>query len=187
MPTQKKVETVEELREQIEKSTITIAADYAGLSVSEMLTLRRAVRDTGSVEMRVVKNRLFRRAAEAAGKPELVELLEGPTAIIFGYEDVVAPAKAAADYMRTARNTFALRKGVMDGQVLSSADLQSLASLPPKPVLLGELATALQGPIAQFAGLVRNILQVPPGRLLNDTMYTFAGLLEARAKQVEGA
>ena len=187
MPTQKKVETVEALREQIEKSTITIAADYAGLSVSEMLTLRRAVRDAEGVELRIVKNRLFLRAAQAAGKPELAELLEGPTAIIFGYADIVAPAKAATEYMRTARNTFAVRNGVMDGQVLSLADLQSLASLPPKPVLLGQLAGALQGPIAGFATLVRNILQVPPGRLLNDTMYTFAGLLEARAKQVEGA
>jgi len=185
MPTQRKIETVEELRQQIERSSIAIAASYSGLTVSEMFQLRRAVHEGG--ELRVVKNRLFRRAAEAAGKPELTELLEGATAIIFGFDDVVAPARAATEYMRTARNSFALRKGVMDGQVLSLADLQSLATLPPKPVLLAQVAGALQAPIANFAALLRNVLSIPPARLLNDTMGTFAGLLEARAKQVEGA
>ena len=63
MPTQKKVERVEELRERIERSSIAIAADYRGLTVTEMSQLRRAIREAG-VEMRVVKNRLFLRAAE---------------------------------------------------------------------------------------------------------------------------
>jgi hypothetical protein len=89
--------------------------------------------------------------------------------------------------MRTARNSFAVRKGVMDGQMLSLADLQSLASLPPKPILAGMIAGALQSPIARFAGIVKSVLAIPPGRLLNDSMYTFNGLLEARAKQLEGA
>jgi len=186
MATQRKIDTVEELRGSIERSSIAIAADYAGLSVSAMLQLRRAVREAG-VEMRVVKNRLFLRAATAAGKPEMADLLKGPTAIIFGFDDIIAPAKIVTEYMRTARNTFAVRNGVMDGQLLSLADLQSLATLPSKPELLAKIAGGLQSPIANFAGLVRNILSVPPGRLLNDSMTTFAGLLEARAKQVEAA
>ena len=183
MPTQKKIEAVEELRERIERAQIVIAADYAGLSVTEMSELRRAVRETG--ELRVVKNRLFLRAAEAAGHPELAELLEGPTVIVFGFDDVAAPAKAVTEYQRTARNTFAVRKGALEGQVLSSADLQSLASLPPRPVLIAQLAGALQAPVANLAGLIGRVLSVPPGRLLNDSFTTFAGLLEARAKQLE--
>lgn len=183
MPTQKKVETVEELRERIERAQIVIAADYAGLSVTQMSELRRAVLESG--ELRVVKNRLFLRAAEAAGHPELAELLEGPTVIVFGFDDIAAPAKAVSEYQRTARNTFAVRKGAFGGQVLSSAQLQELASLPPRPVLLGQLAGALQAPVANLAGLIKNVLAVPPGRLLNDSFTTFAGLLEARAKQLE--
>jgi len=183
MPTQKKVEAVEELRERIERAQIVIAADYAGLSVTDMSELRRAVRESG--ELRVVKNRLFLRAAEAAGHPELAELLEGPTVIVFGFEDVAAPAKAVTEYQRTARNTFAVRKGALEGRVLSSADLTALANLPPRPVLLAQLAGALQAPVANLAGLIRNVLSVPPGRLLNDSFTTFAGLLEARAKQLE--
>jgi large subunit ribosomal protein L10 len=184
--TQKKIEAVEELRGRIERCTIAIAAEYRGLSVTEMGALRRAVRDAG-VELRVVKNRLFARAAAAAQRPELAELVEGPTAIVFGYEDIAPAARAVTEYMRTARNAFAVRKGAMDGQLLSLADLQDLASLPPKPILIGQIAGALQSPIARFAGLVKSVLAVPPGRLLNDSMYTFNGLLEARAKQLEAA
>ncbi len=186
MATEKKIETVEELRDRIQRCTIAIAADFRGLKVTEMVQLRRAIRDAGQ-ELRVVKNRLFLRAAQAAGQPEMVELAEGPTAIIFGYDDAVTPARAATQYMRSARNAFAVRKGVMDGQVLSLAVLQELADLPPKPVLAGQLAGALQAPVARLSWLLGSLLASPPGRLLNDSLYTFTGLLEARSKQLEGA
>ncbi|MEX1255618.1 MAG: 50S ribosomal protein L10 [Dehalococcoidia bacterium] len=186
MTTQKKIETVEELRERIERSTIAIAAEYRGLSVTHMSQLRRAIREAG-VELRVVKNRLFLRAANDAGRPELAELLEGPTAIIFGFDDVTAPAKAATEYMRTARNTFAVRKGVLNGQLLSLADVQDLAALPPREVLIAKLAGALQSPITQLARLLNAAMKNPAGVLINDSMRTFGGLLEARAKQLEGA
>ena len=174
MPTQKKIETVEELRACIERAAIAMAAGYRGMSVVEIGALRRAVHDLG-VDVKVVKNRLFLRAAEAAGRPELAQLLDGPTAIVFGYEDVAGPAKAVTEYMRTARTAFALRNGVMDGRLLSLADLQDLASLPPRTVLLGQLAGLLQAPVTRLAGL------------LNGTMQNFAGLIDARAKQLERA
>ncbi|MCI0849393.1 MAG: 50S ribosomal protein L10 [Chloroflexi bacterium] len=186
MPAQKKVDIVEELRAQIEQSVIAIAADYRGLTVTEMVTLRRAIRDAG-VQLRVVKNRLFRRAAEEAKRPEMAQLAEGPTAIIFSYDDVVAPAKAIVEYMRTARNAFAMRIGVMDGQVLTTDELRDLAALPSREILAGQLAGALQGPVRQLAGLFSNILSIPPRRLLDDSVRTFGGLLEARAKQLEAA
>ncbi len=186
MPTQRKIDTVQELRDRIERCAIAIAADYRGLSVTEMVRLRRAIREAG-VEMRVVKNRLFRRAAQDAKRPEMAELLDGPTAIIFGYDDVTIPAKAAAEYMRSARDAFAVRNGVMDGQLLSRADLEDLGSLPPREILAGQVAAALQAPVARLAGLLSSLLANAPGRLLNDSMYTFTGLLEARATQLEGA
>lgn len=187
MPTEKKIETVEELRGRIERATIAIAASYSGLSVGQMVQLRRAIHEVPGVEMRVVKNRLFLRAAEAAGKPEMAELLEGPTAIIFGFEDVASPARAASEYQRAARNTFELRKGVMDGRVLGVTDLQALADLPPREVLIAQVAGALQSPVARLLGLLNSMVANGPGRLLNDSMTTFTGLLEARAKQMEGA
>lgn len=186
MATEKKIETVQELRDRIERCVIVIAADYRGLTVTEMSQLRRAIREAG-VEMRVVKNRLFLRALQEANRPEMAELLEGPTAIIFGYDDVVAPARVATEYMRSARNAFAMRNGVLDGQLLNTADLQDLASLPPREILAGQVAGALQAPVARLAGLLSSLLANGAGRLLNDSLHTFAGLMEARAKQMEGA
>ena len=186
MATEKKIEIVQELRDRIERCVIAIAADYRGLTVTEMGQLRSAIREAG-VEMRVVKNRLFLRALQEADRPEMAELLEGPTAIIFGYDDVVAPARVATEYMRSARNAFAMRNGVLDGQLLNTADLQDLASLPPREILAGQVAGALQAPVARLAGLLSSLLANGAGRLLNDSLHTFAGLMEARAKQMEGA
>jgi large subunit ribosomal protein L10 len=186
MPTQKKIEKVQELRERIERATIAIAAEYRGLTVAEMAALRRAIREAG-VELKVVKNRLFLRAAQEAGKPTMAELLEGPTAVVFGYGDVAAAAKAVVEYEKSARNAFAVRRAVLDGQVLEKRDVQALAELPPREVLVGQIAGALQAPLARLAGLLAQVLTNPAGLLLHDSMRTFSGLLEARAKQLEGA
>lgn len=186
MATQKKIDEVQELRDRIERSVIAIGADYRGLTVTEMGELRRAVREAG-VEMRVIKNRLFLRAARDAEQPEMAELLDGPTVIIFSYEDPTAAARATTEYMRSASNSFAVRKGVMDGQVLSLADVQDVGTLPPREIMIGQVVGALQSPVATFAGLLQNLMVMGPSRLFSDSVQTFAGLLEAKAKQLEGA
>jgi ribosomal protein L10 len=89
MPTPKKERMVEELRERIARITIAVGADYRGLTVPEMVQLRRKMRSAG-VELKVVKNTLTRLAAERAGRPVLNELIEGPTALAFGYGDIMA-------------------------------------------------------------------------------------------------
>ncbi len=187
MPTEKKIELVEELRDRIERCEIAIATEYRGLKVNEMVELHRTIREADGVELRVVKNRLFKIAAEAAKRPEMAELVDGPTAIMFGFEDVAAPARAATEYMKTAKNDFAMRLGVMGTQVLSAADLKELATLPPKPELIAKLAGALQGPITNLAGLFAKLMPHGPVRLLDDSVTTLAGLLDARAEQLEGA
>ncbi len=187
LPTEKKIELVAELRDRIERSEIVIAAEYRGLRVAEMVELHRAMKAADGVEMRVVKNRLFKIAVEEAKRPEMAELADGPTAIIFGFEDVATPARAAAEYMKKAGNDFAMRLGVMGTQLLSKEDLTELATLPPKPELIARLAGALQGPIANLAGLFGKLMPHMPVRLLDDSVTTLAGLLDARAEQLEGA
>ena len=186
MPTQRKIDLVEELRDRIERCGIAIATEYRGMTVTEMVKLRRAMSEAG-VELRVVKNRLFLLAAKAAGKPEMAELAEGPTAIVFGYDDITAPARAIIEYTRTAGDSFAMRNGALDGQILSADELRDLGELPPREVLIGQVVGALQSPVAQFAGLLRILLTNPAGLLLNDSLRTFTGLVEARAGQLEGA
>jgi large subunit ribosomal protein L10 len=173
MPTARKEASVSELKELVEKASIVISAEYRGLTVKEITGLRRALRDAG-VEARVVKNRLFQLAAQQAGVPDAGGVVEGPTMVIFGYGDIVAPSKAIADYIRTARNAFAPKKAFMDGQVVDGTIVTELASLPSREQLIGKLAGAFISPVQTFANLI------------NDSMRTFAQLIDARASQLEG-
>jgi large subunit ribosomal protein L10 len=174
MPTARKVETVKELKELLDRSSVVMGADYRGLSVGEITSLRKHLRDQG-IEMHVIKNTLFALAAKAAGKPELSELCEGPTAVLVGFDDPVAPVKTVVEYQRTARNSFAARKAYLEGQIFAADRLSELATLPPRETLIAELAGGLQSVLTTFAYLVQATLQ------------EFAGLVDARAEQAGGA
>jgi large subunit ribosomal protein L10 len=186
MPTQRKIETVGELAERIARSTLAVSASYLGLTVAEMGALRRQLREAG-VEVRVIKNSLFRLAAEQAGRPEVAELAEGPTAIAFAYGDILTPARALTDYVRTARNAFALRRAFTDGRSLSVRDLEELARLPSREVLIGQVAGAIQTPVARLSYLLSASLVNQAATLLTSSLQQLLGLLEARASQMEGA
>ena len=177
---------LEELETDLRAMGSCVVVSFDKLDVARDEEVRTKLREAG-LRLRVVKNRLFLRACREAKQPEMAELMDGPTAVIFGYEDVTAPVRAASEYMRTAKNDFALRMGVMTGQLLSAADLKGLAALPPRELLAGQLARALQAPVANLAGLLDKLLPRAPGRLLQDSVNTFSGLLEARATQLEGA
>lgn len=174
MPTEKKIQAVEELRDLLSRSTVVIGADYRGLKVSEASALRRQLREAG-IEMHVIKNTLFRRAAEAAGKADMAPLAEGPTALILGFDDPILPVKTVMEYQRTARNAFAARSAYLDGTLVPTARLAELATLPSKTTMIAELAGAIQSPIAEFF------------YLLQATLQEFSGLLSARSEQLEGA
>lgn len=173
MPTAKKEATVGELKALVERASIVISAEYRGLTVKELTTLRRALRDVG-VDARVVKNKLFQLAAQQAGIPAAGEVVEGPSMVIFGYGDVVAPAKAIADYMKAARNAFAPKKGYMDGAIVAGSVITELATLPSREELIGKLVGAFISPVQTFANLI------------SDSMTSFARLIDARASQLEG-
>lgn len=172
MPTEKKVKEVQELTDKLKRSSVVISAEYRGMSVKESTLLRKTMRDAG-MQMQVVKNTLFMRAADSAGFTTAGELAEGPTVVIFGYDDPILPIKTVVEYQRTARNAFAARKAFMDGQVIPASRLSDLATLPPKEQMIAEIAGALQSPITNLV------------YLLSATIQEFSGLLEARAGQLE--
>ena len=174
MPTAKKIQEVEELSEVLGRSTVVIGAEYRGLSVKDTTNLRRQLRDAG-VEMRVVKNTLFKRATDAIGKETMAELAEGPTALLIGFDDPIAPLKTVVEYQRTARNTFAARKAYLEGQVFAASQIGDLATMPPKESMIAELSGLLQSPIANLVGM------------LEATLQEFSSLLDARAEQLQTA
>jgi large subunit ribosomal protein L10 len=174
MPTAKKEADVAELEDLVGRSVVAISTSYRGLKVSEMTALRRRMREAG-VDIRVVKNTLLRIAADRAGKPDLINIVEGPTAVIFGYDDVSKPAKAVTEYIRTARSALTITGAFMDGQVMKPAAVADLASLPSREALIAQFVGGMQSPIATFSGLITSVVR------------EFAGLIDARAQQMESA
>ncbi len=185
MPTQKKIDTVAQLKERLERATLVASAQYRGLTVKEMEDMRRRLRQ-GGVEVRVVKNTLLRLAAEQAGHPELFNIVQGPTALAITYDDVIEAAKAITGYAQGAPQAFSLIGAYLDGQVLTPAELRELVKIPPRPVLLAQLLGTMQSPLATFSGLLDAPLQEFSG-LLRALLSQLPGLIEARARQLEGA
>lgn len=183
MPTQEKIEAVAELKELLERSTMVVSTHYRGLTVKEMQELRRKLRE-GGIEVKVVKNTLLKLAAEQAGKPTVMDVVEGPTALALTYDDVIDAAKAMTAYAQSAPSAFEVKGGYLDGTVLTAKDLSDLTKIPPKPVLLAQFMGQMQAPLAGFIGLLDGPLQELT-LLLQSLLSEFPGLIEARAKQLE--
>lgn len=152
-PRPEKVAVVTEVAEKLTGAQAVLLTEYRGMSVGQLAALRRTLRESDA-EYKVYKNTLVRRAVEAAGLGDLSSGLVGPTAITFVNGDVAAAAKALRDFSRT--NPFLVLKGGSLGtKVVSPADVQALAELPSRDVLLARLAGGLQAPLSKMAGLLQ--------------------------------
>lgn len=152
MPTAQKAAEIDLLTDRFQRAEMAILADYRGLSVAQLQDLRARLRPADS-EFRVAKNTLVRIAAERAGIEGLAEFLEGPTAVMFAFGDVVAPAKAVSDFARTSR-ILQVKAGLMNGQVVSADDVEAIATLPPREELVGKLVGMLASPMARVVGVL---------------------------------
>ena len=172
MPTPKKAETIDELTGKLRRARAAIIIKAEGLTVAESTTLRRQLRAAG-VELHVAKNTLIRIAARQAGYTGLDELWQGPTAVAFVYENEPTAAKLISDYVRLSR-IVTLKPSMLGGKVISTGDVGTLATAPPRPVLLAQTLGAIQGPASGAVGVVA-------GPLTN-----FMYLLQARIDQMGG-
>lgn len=150
-PRPAKVATVDEIRVKLTASNAALLTEYRGLSVKDLADLRAALRPSGA-QYKIYKNTLARRAATAAGQEGLVELLEGPTAITFVTGDPVEAARALREFAKVAP-AFSVKGGLLGGRVLSARDVNALADIEPRDVLLAKVAGALQAPLVKAAGL----------------------------------
>ena len=152
-PRQEKVAVVTEVRKKLEASNAAIITEYRGLSVGALAQLRRTLRQSGA-EYKVYKNTLARLAARDAKMDGLEELLTGPTGITFVNGDVAAAAKALRDAAK-ANPLLVIKGGSLGNKVLSAKDVEALADLPSREVLLAQFAGALQAPLVKTAGLLQ--------------------------------
>ncbi len=174
MQKDEKERVVAELTERLRVAETLIVADYRGLTMPQIDTLRGRLVEHGA-RFTVVKNTLTRRAAEAAGVDALLALLEGPSAIAFieSDGDMVAVAKAMADSARETR-VLEIRGGLMQGRAISAADVDELAKLPPVEMLRGQVLGAIIAPLTELLGLV------------NAPLQNLVGLIDARIEQLGG-
>ena len=146
-----KVAVVDEIRTKLDESDAAILTEYRGLTVSELAALRGALRPAATA-YKVFTNTLARRAADEAGLSELSALLQGPTAIAFVNGDAVGAAKAIREFGKTAP-ALVVKGGLLGGRILTPGDIEALADIEPREVLLARLAGGFQAPLTKAAGL----------------------------------
>jgi large subunit ribosomal protein L10 len=158
MPTDEKRQAVTELAHLIRSSSAMAVADYRGLKVSEMQTVRRTLRDN-NVQLTVAKNRLLKIAADEAERPGLKPMLEGPTALASIVGDEATLARALAEALRPYSRVVSVRGGMLGGEAIDAGQLTRLATLPSRDVLLGKLAGGMAAPLSGMANVLAGNLR----------------------------
>ena len=177
MATERKREQVALLEDRLRRAQVTIGLDYRGLTVGQMQALRRSVRaEAAETELRVVKNTLLKRAAEAAEEPEAGGLAQEATALLFGFGDLTEAPRALRGYLREANLELPIHGVYVEGALEPPERLDDLADVPPRPELMAKLAGGLNNPVAGVASV------------LNTMLGDLARVVAARADQLdEGA
>jgi large subunit ribosomal protein L10 len=175
-PRKEKVEAVAEILSSLKSSKSAVLTNYRGINVAMMTRLRKNMRDAG-VDYRVVKNTLAKIALHDLGITDLDQHLEGPTAIAFGTDDPVAPAKVLIGFIKSEKDVkdFQVKAGILDGKFMSADGVKALADLPAREVLLAQVAGTFASPLSSLA----SVLSAP----IRNVAYA----LEAVRKQKEEA
>ena len=174
MATEKKVKIVESLEETFSRTRAGVLTDYRGLTTTALNELRGKLREAG-VEYKVVKNSLAQRAVKQVGLDGLTGILAGLMAIAFDFSDSPKVAKVITDFLRASKSTLGIKGGFLGDRVLTAKEVETLAKLPSKQVLISQVMAGIQSPlyglVTVLAGPIRGIM----------------GVLQARIKQLEGA
>ena len=146
---EKKQSEVSALAEKMKESKLVLLTDYRGISVEDVTGLRSNLRKVDA-EYKVIKNNITRRALAEAKIEGLEDLLVGPTAVVLASEDYLEPLKAVYEYAKN-NETYKIKGGVIDGKVMTTEELITLAKLPSRETLISMLAGALLGNISKLA------------------------------------
>ena len=157
MAAQSKLDAVKQLTEKLKDAKAMVLVDYRGINVNEDTELRRKARETG-IDYFVAKNRLVKIALQEVGvEANFDDLLEGTTSFALGYEDGIAPSKLVYDFGKTLKDKFVIKGGMFDGARVDAATIESLAKLPSREEMLGQVAYGLMSPIRMLAVALSNL------------------------------
>jgi large subunit ribosomal protein L10 len=182
MNREEKSAAIQEIAAQIEESEAIFAVDYRGISVPQAAELRSKLREADA-SFRIVKNRLTKIAADQVGEERLPELLQGPTALTFVRGDTAQAAKAITTFNKE-HDVLTYKGGFMDATSLDETALKSIAKLPSREVLNGQLAGVVASPLT---GLVRGLGSMIQGLALQLGQIAEKGLVTGEAPAAEEA
>ncbi len=154
---QAKQAVVAEIVDKLKRCQSAVLIDYRGLTVEEVTKLRNIFR-AQNVEYQVLKNTMINLAAKEVGIEGLDPYLSGPTAVAFGINDAVVPAKLITEFIKSSKKTE-IKGGIVSGKVVNAAGVQALADLPPKEVLVAKMLGSMNAPIANFVGVLSNTMR----------------------------
>jgi len=165
LPTSAKQQTIDELNDVFTRAKSAILAHYHGISAADMTILRTHMRER-AVDFRVIKNTLAKKAMKDTPLEVLESEFKGPVSLLVSFDDAVAPAKALADYARSGvKKSPDVVAGVVEGQQVTLEEIQTLADLPSKEVLLSQLLSVMNGPTTNFVGVFSALLRKLVGTL----------------------
>lgn len=157
-----KAAQVSDVQDKIQRASAVVAFDYRGLTVSEVTQLRNEMRKAG-VDYIVVKNHIVGRACDAIGIDSSIhEMLHGPSAFAFSYDDAVAPAKILKEFIKKVKKCQ-IKGGIVEGAVTSAQDIDAIADLPPREVLIARLLGSMMSPISGLAIVLDQIAKKQGG------------------------
>lgn len=160
-----KIEAVKALHGVFSKAKSAVVANYQGIDAQGITALRVHMRSR-SVDFRVVKNTLARRAVKDTVLEVLGEDFKGPIAVVVGFDDAIAPAKALADFAKSgAPKAPDVICGVVEGKKVSPEEVQAIADLPSREELISKMLSVFQGPTTNFAGVFSSLLRKLVGTL----------------------
>ena len=152
---------VAEIKDKFERAQSAVLVDYRGLNVAEVTDLRNQLRKAG-VEYAVLKNTMINLAVKDMGLDGIEKHLEGPTAVAFGYEDAIAPAKILSDYAKKSK-FLTIKCGVCDKAYLDEAGVQALANTPSREVLIAKIMGSMMSSVSKFVYALEAIRKKQPG------------------------
>ena len=152
-----KSQNVEEIKEKISRAQSVVLVDYRGLNVDQLTQLRSEYRKA-NIEYKVYKNTMMRFAFKDSGLEEFNEHLTGPNAIAFGYDDPVQAAKITAEFAKK-NDKMEIKAGIVDGKIINVDEVNNLASLPSREVLIAQALGGLNAPIQGFANVLQGTIR----------------------------
>jgi len=177
MNREEKAVVIDQIAGELGDSEAIFALDYRGITVAQVAELREKLR-VSDTKLRVAKNSLSERAADQAGVADIKPLLVGPTALALVKGDVASAAKILSDTARALRGPLEFKGGVMGGQSLTSAQVQSIAKLPSRDVLYGQLVGTIAAPLN---GLARGLNALIGGLAIQLGAIRDQGLVSGKA------